>query len=104
MVLIHTQKENGDWTIKVVENINQCKTSTDKSGYESCIELKDTISIGKSIYEYSKILKLFALYHGKRWKSKLKYYWDSGIYEQNTPYSPYIHKLQRLRNLEGFTL
>lgn len=104
MVLIHTQKGNGDWAIKVVSNITQCKNSTDKSGYKSCIDLKDTISIGKSIYEYSNTLKLFSQYHGKHWKSTLRGYWINGVYERNAPYSKNIHELQRLRNLEGFSL
>lgn len=94
MVIIHDLTEE---KVTVVANAKQVRSKTDKSGVSTAIEMKDVITMGKTIYEFSPQLERFANKCGRRWKSILRDAWNTGVYPFSVPRGD-IPYLQQLRN------
>ena len=97
MIIVHDLDSEKVYLASSVEN---GKNKTDKSGIEEAIKLKDTIVIGRTIYEYNRPLEAFVERWGHRWKSILRDAWETGGYPSSTPRVD-IPALQRLRNSIG---
>jgi len=97
MIIIHNLDTDKVYLAASVEKV---KNKTDKSGIEEAIRLKDTITIGRTIYEYNRPLEAFIERWGFRWKSILRDAWMTGGYPNSTPRAD-IPSLQRLRNSIG---
>lgn len=94
MVIIHDLDNN---KATVVASAEQARSKTDKSGVATAIQMKDVITMGKTIYEFSPQLERFANKWGCRWKSILRDAWNTGGYPFSTPRDD-IPYLQQLRN------
>jgi len=97
MIIIHNLDTEKVYLATSVEN---GKNKTDKSGIEEALKFKETITIGRTIYEYNRPLEAFIEKWGKCWKSALRYAWETGDYPSSIPRVD-IPALQRLRNLIG---
>lgn len=100
MVIIHDLENE---KVTVVANAEQARSKTDKSGVATAIQMKDIITMGKTIYEFSPQLERFSNTWGRRWKSILRDAWFSGGYPYSTPRDD-IPYLQRLRAKLGGSL
>lgn len=94
MVIIH---DLIDETVKVVIGPDSVRSKTDKIGVATAMQMKDVITMGKTIYEFSPQLERFANTWGRRWKSILRDAWNTGGYPHSTPRED-VAVLQRLRN------
>jgi len=94
MIIIHNLDED---CIYVASSVKKTKTKIDKSGFEEAMKFKDTIVIGRTIYEYSRPLEAFTERWGRSWKIILLDAWLTGGYPNSTPRAD-IPSLQRLRN------
>lgn len=97
MIIIHnldTEK------VYLAASVKSGKNETDKSGIEEAIKFKETITIGRTIYEYNRALEHFVAKQGRLWKSILREAWMTGSYPCSTPKVD-IPALQRLRNSIG---
>lgn len=100
MVIIHDlDTEN----VTVVASAAQVRSKTDKSGVATAIRMKDVITMGKTIYEFSPQLERFSKACGRRWKSILRDAWFNGMYPYNINQDD-IPYLQRLRAKLGGSL
>ena len=68
----------------------------DEAGVQIALDHRETIEIGRTIYEYNVALNRFIAEKGKRWKSALKRAWETGDYSGARKED--IPALQRLRN------
>jgi hypothetical protein len=100
MVIIH---DLGTEEVTVVANAEQARSKTDKSGVATAMRMKDVITMGKTIYEFSPQLERFAKTWGRRWKSILRDAWNTGGYPHSTLRDD-IPYLQRLRSKLGGSL
>lgn len=69
----------------LASSVKNGKDKTDKSGIEEAMKLKDTITIGRTIYEYSRALEHFVEKQGRLWKSVLREAWTTGSLHENAP-------------------
>ncbi len=68
----------------------------DEAGVKAALDLRDAVTMGKTVYEYSIALNRFIAANGRSWKKLLREAWENGVYP-NTHKSD-IPSLQRLRN------
>ncbi|TDA63609.1 hypothetical protein E0765_07175 [Sulfuricurvum sp. IAE1] len=69
----------------------------DEAGVKLALDRRETIEVGKTIYEYNIALNRFIAANGRQWKKSLRDAWESGIYPGSTPKTD-VPALQRLRN------
>lgn len=100
MVIIHDLETE---KVTVVANADQARSKTDKIGVATAIQMKDVITMGETIYEFSPQLERFANTWGHRWKSILRDAWNTGGYPHST-FRDDIPYLQRLRAKLGGSL
>jgi hypothetical protein len=97
MIIIHnldTEK------VYLADSVEKAKNKTDRIGIEEVMESKETVVIGRTIYEYNRALEHFVEKQGCSWKAILRKEWFDGIYPNDTPKVD-IPSLQRLRNSIG---
>lgn len=97
MIIVHALDSE---EIYLAASPEKGKDKTDKSGIGEAMKLKDTITIGRTIYEYNRALEHFVEKQGRNWKSVLREAWMTGVYPHSTPKVD-IPSLQRLRNSIG---
>lgn len=100
MIVIHNLDTG---KVYLAASVEKGKNNTDKSGIEEALKLKETVTIGRTIFEHSRPLEAFIERWGFRWKSILRDAWMTGGYPNSTPRAD-IPNLQRLRNTIGGAL
>ena len=92
MIIVHDLYKNRAY---LCASADKAKNG-DAVGVQIAIDHKDTVEIGKTIFDYNVALNRFIAENGKRWKSALKRAWETGDYSGTRKED--IPALQRLRN------